>query len=364
MQMLLLLAQLAQAAGAAPASAALSVRVAPGEVLVERARSDGTGDRYLNFDFLVSNGSPVEAELQAVRVSGHDASGTLLFRRFCDRSGISPCIGTVPDRTLAPGATGIIYNPFHTLPGDLPLATLSYELAYQVGESGADTLRITVTPRERRQQTALVLPLAGRSIVFDGHDFHAHHRRWNLAHPIIRAVGFDGNSGRYAYDLSLVDGAGRMYRGTGDRNSDWLSWEAPVRAPAAGTVVASANDEPDWEVGRTSLSDSTVMARPVSLFGNYVILDHGNGEFSLLAHLRQGSVPVRAGHRVRGGETIGKIGFSGSVYTIHLHYQLQRGPRYADEGIPSVFRGVRRVGAPAPGAAPVRIDSGDIIESR
>ena len=57
---------------------------------------------------------------------------------------------------------------------------------------------------------------------------------------------------------------------------------------------------------------------------------------------------------------LARIGFSGSVKTIHLHYQLQSGPAYADEGVPSYFTGVRRVGA----SHATRIDTGDIVEAR
>jgi murein DD-endopeptidase MepM/ murein hydrolase activator NlpD len=173
-----------------------------------------------------------------------------------------------------------------------------------------------------------------------------------------------GRPGRFAYDLSIVDSAGRMYRGAGSRNEDWYSWNAPVLSPGAGTVVAAESGEQDWEVGRTSLPDSIVLARPVALYGNYVVIDHGNGEFSLLAHMRQGTVTVRKGDRVRQGQQVGRVGFSGSVYTIHNHYQLQRGPEYDAEGIPSIFGRVTRVGNPDPQGGRVRIDSGDVVESR
>ena len=129
-------------------------------------------------------------------------------------------------------------------------------------------------------------------------------------------------------------------------------------------MVAAEPGEPDWEVDRTSLPDSVVLARPVALYGNYVVIDHGNGEFSLLAHMRRGSVTVRRGDRVRQGQPVGRVGFSGSVYTIHTHYQLQRGPEYEAEGLPSVFRRVTRVGRHGRAGAALRIDSGDVVESR
>lgn len=296
-----------------------------------------------------------------VEVAVHDAADRLVHTRFCDGSGLSPCIATLPDRRVPAGGRAILYNPFPAFPAGLPLAALTYTLVF-TDSAGipVDTSRITVRPRSSSGVAPLRLPLSGRVLVYDGHDLLSHHRRWNLAHPVIRAVGFTGSSGRYAYDLSHVDSAGRMFRGTGDRNADWVSWNAPVRAPRAGRVVALANDQRDGEVGRSSLPDSVIFARPIALYGNYVVLDHGDGTFSMLAHLREGSVEARVGDRVEAGAPLARIGFSGSVKTIHLHYQLQSGPAYADEGVPSYFTGVRRVGA----SHATRIDTGDIVEAR
>ena len=107
-----------------------------------------------------------------------------------------------------------------------------------------------------------------------------------------------------------------------------------------------------------------VLARPVALYGNYVVIDHGNGEFSLLAHMRSGSVTVRKGDGVRQGQPVGRVGFSGSVYTIHTHYQLQRGPEYDADGVPSTFGHLTRVGGTGGQGGRMRIDSGDVVESR
>ncbi|MEO8227256.1 MAG: M23 family metallopeptidase, partial [Gemmatimonadota bacterium] len=295
---------LLQLTAASPRTVApgMTLRVAPDTVLVERSAVT-TGARYLNFDFLITNGSGSERRLAAVRLSARDARGGLVYQRFCDGSGFSPCIAAVPERQLAATESAALYNPFHTLPGDIPLATLEYELIYTDSAGTAtDTLRATITPREYANRTDLVLPLRGRLLVFDGHDFYAHHRRWPLSHPILQRLGFAGNGGRYAYDLSIVDSVGRMFRGDGARNEDWYGWNAPVLAPGGGIVVAAANDEPDWDVGRTSLPDSVIMARPLSLFGNYVVIDHGNGEYSLVAHMRRGSIRVQRAARVAQGE--------------------------------------------------------------
>src|SRR4051794_33963153 len=118
MLLLALLLQLAPLpAAAAPAPGGLALRLAPDTALVERDPLTGVG--YANFDFLISRyaqagGQPLE--LVSIVMTGHDVAGTPILRRFCDTSGLSPCIRTVPDRTLDPGAGAIVYNPFYELP--------------------------------------------------------------------------------------------------------------------------------------------------------------------------------------------------------------------------------------------------------
>jgi murein DD-endopeptidase MepM/ murein hydrolase activator NlpD len=100
------------------------------------------------------------------------------------------------------------------------------------------------------------------------------------------------------------------------------------------------------------------------MLGNHVFIEHGEGEVSGLFHLRQGSVRVKAGDRVRAGQEIGRIGFSGDAITVHLHYQLMSAPDIDTEGLPSYFFDYRRIlGRRTLEVARGRIDSGDIVEA-
>ena len=56
--------------------------------------------------------------------------------------------------------------------------------------------------------------------------------------------------------------------------------------------------------------------------GNYVIVDHENGEFSMYAHLQEGSILVKAGESVKKGQVVGKVGNTGNSGAPHLHFQL------------------------------------------
>jgi len=111
-----------------------------------------------------------------------------------------------------------------------------------------------------------------------------------------------------------------------------LAWGMPVYAVLPGTVVAASDGVAD----RLDLSMIRDLFRlmlfgpkqepPFSnLGGNYVVLDCGNA-YPLYAHLRCGSVLVRAGQTVAAGEPLGVVGNSGSSLQPHLHFQVMSSP--------------------------------------
>jgi murein DD-endopeptidase MepM/ murein hydrolase activator NlpD len=82
---------------------------------------------------------------------------------------------------------------------------------------------------------------------------------------------------------------------------------APVAAPNAGRVV---------------------LARDLYFSGNTVIVDHGLGLFSLLAHLSV--IGVHEGDSVATGQEIGKVGATGRVTGPHLHWGVRAGGARVD----------------------------------
>jgi murein DD-endopeptidase MepM/ murein hydrolase activator NlpD len=58
-----------------------------------------------------------------------------------------------------------------------------------------------------------------------------------------------------------------------------------------------------------------------SVAGNHIVVRCEAGDI-VLAHLRRGSVRVRAGDRVTTGEVLGEVGNSGNSVAPHLHLQL------------------------------------------
>jgi len=139
-----------------------------------------------------------------------------------------------------------------------------------------------------------------------------------------------GPDQRFAYDFVVME-SGQVFRGDGAGNEDHFCFGAPILAPAAGTVVSATDGEADNRPGDNKGKTEA---------GNSVIIDHGQGEYSLFAHLRSGSVAVKTGQRVAAGAAVGSCGNSGKSDLPHLHYHLQTGPAYQQGlGLPTFFNG-------------------------
>ncbi|WP_373163425.1 peptidoglycan DD-metalloendopeptidase family protein [Agathobaculum sp. Marseille-P7918] len=79
----------------------------------------------------------------------------------------------------------------------------------------------------------------------------------------------------------------------------------------------------DGEIAN-SIGDGTVVdvGNDQYGYGNYVVVDYGNGYQALYGHLRQAS--VSAGQKVKAGEEIGIIGGTGNVEGPHLHLKMTK----------------------------------------
>ncbi|HEX2835353.1 MAG TPA: M23 family metallopeptidase [Thermoanaerobaculia bacterium] len=326
----------------------------PATPLIETAR----GGQSLNFDLVLENDGETKLVIDQIEATVLDANGAMVTQRRVQGNGAS--ILTIPRREVEPHKKLVIFNPFHTFESDLALSSIRYDVTFEDGSKTS----ITVAPKKYEQKTNLMLPVSGRVFVHDGHDFYSHHRRLDVTGDMTTALGINANMTRYAYDFVLVDGKGSMHRGSGEENEEWYGWGSPILAPADGVVVRAAGDRADSTKAKpVQLDFQSVLEDLTLIFGNFALIDHGNGEFSMLAHMKQGSVTLEPGDRVKRGQKVGEMGRSGDAMFPHLHYQLQRDAHFG-EGLPSYFRDYKRfTGASWVRVALGQIDTGDVVET-
>ena len=105
------------------------------------------------------------------------------------------------------------------------------------------------------------------------------------------------------------------------------SWTGTTRAnhsPSSNAVDWNRPDDLGMPVVAAAPGVVTTAVRSGdSGYGNYVVIDHGNGESSLYAHLL--SVSVSVSQRVDQGQQIGKVGSTGNSTGPHLHFEEREG---------------------------------------
>lgn len=121
-------------------------------------------------------------------------------------------------------------------------------------------------------------------------------------------------SQRYAYDLVITQGNG-SFEGDAERNDSYYAFGKPIVAPADGTVVEVVMNIQD--------NDPVGTANREQPFGNYIMIDHGQQEYSVIGHLQYESAVVKVGDQVKQGEQIGLAGNSGNSSEPHIHFQVQ-----------------------------------------
>jgi len=199
---------------------------------------------------------------------------------------------------------------------DLAIAPGSYRVAVAAKSAGAEQhaeVTLAVVPRvfsTRRLQVnpAFVNPPveAEAQILRDAADLA---RVWTLSAPerlwsgpFVRPVP-GHEAGRFGA-RSVFNGQARAPHGGEDFSG---ATGTPVLAPNAGRVV---------------------VARSLYFTGNTIVIDHGLGVFSLLAHLSK--MEAGEGDTVIAGQEVGLVGATGRVTGPHLHWATRIGNARVD----------------------------------
>lgn len=353
-----------------------SLKVWPKIPLIEK---DQFG-QYLNFDIVVKNVSNQAVELSEIEICVIDRLGKLALRKSLNQNGQTPSIGLIGKTIIQPGQSLNIFNPFYNLPPNLSIGSLKYKFFFNDADEkeqqviNKERLPIdfdmsfidVIKPNLYLAKTKLYLPLKGKLIVWDGHDFYSHHRRFPVGLPQQQEKGIIANSNRYAYDFINIDAEGKMFRNSPFKKTNWFVFGKPVFAPGSGRIIEVQNEIPDndYKDKKVQSPDIPEEMDPLGM-GNHVVIDHGNGEYSVILHMEKGSIKCKVGSWIQAGQQIGNVGFSGDAIYPHVHFTVMNGPKeQVNEGVPSYFCKYHffdtgRMIHVKKG----RIDSGEIIES-
>ena len=311
----------------------LHVPVAPAPVSID-------GATQLIYELQVGNVSDFPITLSGVEVlADGQVLATLAPGQLDARLGRpGPVAAGDAPRTLAPGMRSTLYLEV-ALPSQARPQALSHRIDYMLqGRDGS------VTGTVEGGRTAVDLaPLPVLSPPLRGGPWAAiHHPDWQRGHRrMVYAVnGRARIPGRFAIDFIKLDAQGRQADGDADRTSAWFGHGEDVLAVADGVVVAVRDDMPE---------SASVAAHPDNALGdatgNYVALRIAPDRYAFYEHLQPGSVRVAPGERVRRGEVLGALGFTGDSTGPHLHFHLASANSALDaEGMPFVLDRFRVLG--------------------
>lgn len=335
------------AVSAPPApSTALEISTRPRKVFLEQIGDSVTWHYHL----IIKNPTSAEVELQGALLkllSGAQVVEDVKLDAEMLRQSVRTETTHIP-----PGGEIVLLNNAERRPAGLRVDRVEYALQFRLAGDRLYQQVISIPLLSYRQKTSLMLPFNGTWRVVQGHDIFEGHRQ-----------AADGQA--FAYDFVYeVEGRDRRPAvGSSGKPAlhDFYAYGRKVRAPADGRVVRAVDGEEDGPPMLTRPPFVTPPANnPYKILGNYVVLDHGNGEYSLLAHLKKGSLTFKVGDLVKKGQILGECGNSGNSTQPHIHYQLMDGPdHFKSLGLPVRFSRYRsrlndREGEVAVGAPVVR----------
>ena len=369
---------------AAPSASPLEIRICPAAVarsypLQDAARIQG----LVLHNVAVVNRGPAPVTLRAIELQLLDKGQVIDTRRFegpgldaaakgavrtqkagmmqmfpfqfCGDNLLDAKTTLSDDAVLAPGEGVLVMRQMFAWRGARDQAR-----AHAVGEAaGAPVEASTAVPIDgSASKTAMRFPLRGRWVAVVGATPHGGHR-WLIPEE-------------FAIDIAAFGADSKSYRGDGAKFTDYYAYGAPILAVAAGTVAKAHDGEPEDAAalrrpGETleaygarvqEIQGGLLQKGADAIAGSHVIIDHGAGEYSVYAHLKTGSVKVKAGQAVKAGDPLAQLGSSGNSTEPHLHFAVcdAPSPLYC-VGIPPNFTGIELPYADSPRA----IQAGDVV---
>ena len=303
----------------------------------EAAILDGAGHRHSAYELYVTNFGKTPVKVTKLDVNGKDdnkvvsmqsASGKQLAAMYVPGAGGD---GTKPnDPIVQPGQTGVFFIFADWLPdqGDPDAFDTAITIEQHGERSGSGTIHTSALDLNQADPIVIRSPLTGKNWqAANAPSNTSPHRRAML--PIN---GQPHIGQRYAIDWIQLGDDGKSFTGDEHKNSSYHAWDQEIHAVADGKIVEAKDGIPE------NVPNSGKIAVPINyetLAGNHIIQDLGDGHFAAYAHLRPGTLKVKAGDIVHAGDVLAHLGNTGNSSEPHLHFQVCDAPSFpASEGLP------------------------------
>jgi murein DD-endopeptidase len=317
----------AQPGATPPVSLSMHVPVPPSVVVMD-------GRNSLTYELHVENHGDAAVTLSSLQIDTTAPPVAVTLGDDALTRVLDPPPSAGSPRLVPPGGRRVIYVDLgmtDTLQGN-PLRPR--RVRHRITARVADAADAVIDDGEgleinARMPVVLGPPVAGGPWVA------VHHPDWERGHRRVFYT-VDGRTrlpGRFTIDWVRIDEDGRTTHGDADLVANALGYGAEALAVADATIAATRDSMA--EVTRVSERRKHPQDEAA---GNFVSLDLGEGRFAVYEHLKPGSIRVRPGQRVRRGEVVAQLGFTGDSTGPHLHLHVgDAASPLGAEGLPFVF---------------------------
>jgi urea transporter len=151
--------------------------------------------------------------------------------------------------------------------------------------------------------------------------------RWTVSQGYDGGITHLGEWGK-ALDFVITDEEGKSCFGQCAQKEEFYCYNKPVLAPADGYIYMISNITDENAIDNVNTEKN---------WGNSIVINHLNGLYTQMSHLKKDSFRVRIGDYVKKGTVVASCGNSGRSPVPHLHFQVQLSPEIGAMTYPYPF---------------------------
>lgn len=232
---------------------------------------------------------------------------------------------------LPPGASGVFFLEFD-LPATRAGISLIHQLKLNILNGNQRTIQIingAAASIPASHRLTIGPPLTGGpwAAVYDPSWTTGHRRVFYTVNGTARLPG------RFAIDFIKMDTLGKYAGEDSNTIKNWYGYGNNVLAVCDGVIASVRND-----FAESPTISGYVPTPPENATGNYISMKIGAGQYVFYEHLKPGSIKVKPGEKIKKGQVIASIGFTGQTTGPHLHLHIANADSpLGAEGIPFEF---------------------------